>query len=197
MISIKDFTDALCAISEQDFTDQRIVDFLRLNPVDIESLSPYLYFSHERYTRNLICRTPLFELLAICWESGQYSTIHNHHNQKCWMTVAYGVIEIQDFKLVHKDANNSSCHLEPTKHSIIDTTHPSKIDTEESIHRMSNLSSFGSRTVTLHIYSRPFDRCEVYNVKDGSYKLVNLINTSEFSILKLGIPTQKISLSAT
>jgi Cysteine dioxygenase type I len=42
-----------------------------------------MYFSAERYTRNLIQATSLYELIALCWEVGQRSTIHNHRDQRC------------------------------------------------------------------------------------------------------------------
>src|SRR5262249_59831138 len=71
VVTIQEFVKRLAAAPEQEFTQARILDFLRLHPVDPASLDPYLYFSGDHYTRNLIHRTRLFELLAICWDSGQ------------------------------------------------------------------------------------------------------------------------------
>ncbi|HEV2444627.1 MAG TPA: hypothetical protein VGS58_01840, partial [Candidatus Sulfopaludibacter sp.] len=59
-VTIDDFAARLCAIPEAEFTHQAVLDFLRENPVDARTLAPYLYFSAEKYTRNLIRRTPLF-----------------------------------------------------------------------------------------------------------------------------------------
>ena len=68
----------LGAISEESFTHREVLDYLRAHPVDPGTLHPYLYFCGEKYTRNLILCTPLFELIAICWDVGQVSSIHNH-----------------------------------------------------------------------------------------------------------------------
>ena len=57
--------------------------FLAQMPVNAESLAPYLTWDRQHYTRNLIDRTPLYELMAICWEVGQASSVHNHRDQNC------------------------------------------------------------------------------------------------------------------
>jgi hypothetical protein len=57
------------------------------------------------------------------------------------------------------------------------------VDLEEPIHLVANASSFASRAVTLHIYSRPFDECQVYDLKAKRYETVKLTNTSEFGVL--------------
>ena len=45
-------------------------------------------------------------------------------------------------------------------------------------------ASFASRAVTLHIYSKPFDTCEVYDLKARRYQEVALVNTSEYGVVK-------------
>ncbi len=83
MIQIKEFADQLTAIPEKEFTHANVLNFLRRNPVEPASLNPYLYFCKEKdhYTRNLIHKTELFELIAICWDIGQKSPIHNHRDR--------------------------------------------------------------------------------------------------------------------
>src|SRR5438046_9870950 len=93
-MTIQEFTTRLASVPEQDFTHEGILDFLRTHRVDPASLDPYLYFSREHYTRHLIHRTSLFELLAICWESGQKSAIHNHRDPSSWMATASGKVQV-------------------------------------------------------------------------------------------------------
>ncbi|HEV2492454.1 MAG TPA: cysteine dioxygenase family protein [Terriglobia bacterium] len=194
MIPIQEFAAGLAAIPEEQFTHQDVLDYLREHPVDIASLAPYLYFSEEHYTRNLIHRTPLFELIAICWESGQRSAIHNHRDQRCWMAMAYGKVQVQNFRLVRKDAAAGFCELEPSTHFVIDVKSPQEVDPEEPIHQVVNAGSFGCRAVTLHVYSRPFDTCEVYDLKAKHYEDVRLVNTSEFGVLKSEMAVEKVAL---
>src|SRR2546428_826534 len=116
MVPIEEFAAGLASIPEKQFTHQAVLDYMRANRVDVLSLAPYLYFSGEHYTRNLIHRTPLFELIAICWETGQRSAIHNHRDQCCWMAMAYGKVQVQNFRLVRKDAATGFCGLEHSTH---------------------------------------------------------------------------------
>ena len=193
-MTIQDFSEQLAAIPEREFTHENVLAFLRSHRVDVASLAPYLYFSSERYTRHLIHRTGLYELLAICWEVGQKSAIHNHRDQSCWMAMAYGKVQVRNFKLVHKDAARGACELQEDTDFLITLDSPQEVDPEEPIHQVLNLPSFGSRAVTLHIYSKPFDTCEVYDLAAKRYRDVNLVNTSEFGVLKTDLSVEKISL---
>ncbi|HEV3278790.1 MAG TPA: cysteine dioxygenase family protein [Terriglobia bacterium] len=194
MVTIQDFTEGLAAIREPDFTHEGVLDYLRRNPVDLDSLDPYLCFSTDHYTRNLIQKTPLYELLTLCWDPGQKSPIHNHSNQRCWMAIAYGRVQVQNFRVVRRESATHYCELEPTTNFIIDAERPAEVDPEEPIHLVANPSSFGSRAVTLHIYSRPFDTCEVYDFKARRFGEVNLTNTTEFGVLKSDLRVEKAVL---
>jgi cysteine dioxygenase len=194
-LTIDQFAAGLSAISEEEFTHQGVLDYLRANPVDPATLAPYLYFSAEKYTRNLILRTPLFELIAICWEVGQVSAIHNHRGQSCWMAVAYGKVQVQNFRLVRQDETALTCELEPTSRFLIDASTPGQVDPEEPIHLVANPTAFGSRAVTLHIYSLPFDTCEVYDLKAKRYAEIKLVNTSEFGVLKSDLKVDKLTIA--
>lgn len=193
MVTINEFVERLSAIPENEFTDAGVLEFLRRNRVDLASLAPYLYFSCDRYARNLIHRTPLFEMIAICWESGQKSAIHNHRDQRCWMAMAFGRVMVHNFRLVRKDPTTGFCELESSTQFLIDTETPQEVDPAEPIHQVLNLPQFGSRAVTLHIYSRPFDTCEVYDLQARRYGDVALQNTSEFGALRPGVQATKIS----
>ena len=194
MVSIQDFTEGLAAIPEKDFTHQGVLAYLRANRVDASSLSPYLYFSSEHYTRNLILRSPLFDLIAICWDVGQKSAIHNHCDQNCWMATPYGKVLVNNFKLISRDAASGQCELAPSTHFTIEPGSPQEVDPSEPIHQVANPASFRSRAVTLHIYSKPYDTCEVYDLKEKRYSIANLVNTTEYGILKTDVKLEKISL---
>jgi predicted metal-dependent enzyme (double-stranded beta helix superfamily) len=195
MIDIGEFATRLSEIPEEQFTDSAVLEFLRENPVSVASLHPYLYFSSEHYTRNLILHTPLFDLIAICWETGQMSRIHNHTNQRCWMAIAHGRVQVQNYRLVHKDCTTQFCELAPTERYVIDAANPAEVDSEEPIHIVLNPPAFGSRAVTLHIYSRPFDECEVYDLGSKRYETVRLSNTSELGVLTSSLSVERVALA--
>jgi len=57
MTGIQEFAAALRAVPEGEFTDEGVLDHPRRNPVNPQSLERYLYFSSERYARNLVHQT--------------------------------------------------------------------------------------------------------------------------------------------
>jgi len=52
-----------------------------------------------------------------------------------------------------------------------------------------NVAEFNQRAVSIHIYSKPFDICEVYYRDKGAYSDVPLFFTSEFGKLN---PDEKL-----
>jgi cysteine dioxygenase len=142
--------------------------FLRDTPVSADSLAPYLHWDRQHYTRNLIDRTPLYELMAICWEVGQASSVHNHRDQNCWMAVPIGRLLVENFHLVHQDLPGGRCSLEPTNTVEMNISQPCAVDPADPVHRVVNPREFNQRAVSLHVYSRPFDRCVVYSPEQGT-----------------------------
>src|SRR4051812_26864470 len=102
-IPVEKFIEGLDSIAHE-FTVENVFDFMADTPVDADSLAPYMFFSKECYTRNLIYKNDLYEIMAICWEVGQCSRIHNHHEQKCWMSVPVGKLKGQNFTQLEVDA---------------------------------------------------------------------------------------------
>jgi cysteine dioxygenase len=195
MLSVDEFARLLATIPEERFHREGVLDFMRGHKVDPTSLAPYLYFCAEHYTRNLIHRTPLFELIAICWDVGQKSPIHNHCNQECWMAAPVGKVQVHNFKLIRKDDSTGACELEPSKHFMIDPDSPQEVDPSEPIHLVANPASFGARAVTLHVYSKPYDTCEVYDLKAKHCEVVKLVNTTEYGVVtRADMKVEKVAL---
>jgi cysteine dioxygenase len=183
LVHMDQFVTGLCDIPEARFVPGIVYDYLKRHAVDAGSLEPYLYFSENHYTRNLIFKNELFELVAVCWEVGQSSMIHNHHNQNCWMAIPVGRLRVQNFRLLEQDETTRCCRLQPTTAIDIHKLLPAEVDPEEPIHQVLNLSDFNQRAVSLHIYSRPFDRCMVYSMESGEYREIPLHYTSEYGKL--------------
>jgi cysteine dioxygenase len=168
------FTEGLCRISEADFTHERVEDFLKEHRVLLPSLAPYLHYAATHYTRNLIYRCDLFELMAICWDVGQSSRIHNHAGQRCWMAVPIGRLTVQNYDAVKLDAQSGFCEIAEADRVEMDPDHPSRVQDERPIHAVLNLPEYGARATSLHVYSRPYDRCLVYDKQRKSYGEVPL-----------------------
>ena len=70
-VSIEEFVNGLRKLPESDFTGvQGTLEYLRTNPVDADSLEPYLFWDAQHYTRNLVDKTELYEFWPSAGRSG-------------------------------------------------------------------------------------------------------------------------------
>jgi Cysteine dioxygenase type I len=180
-LSIQDFVGELHKFPQPAFDKtQPLLSFLQHNSVLPETLTPYLTWDRQHYTRNLIDKTPLYELIAICWEVGQISSVHNHRDQNCWMSVPIGRLLVENFHLVSQDIEHGKSQLTPTDTVEMNANHPCAVDPADPVHRVVNPKRFGERAVSLHIYSRPFDTCVVYSPEQSTCGVIKLHYTTMF-----------------
>jgi cysteine dioxygenase len=175
---IHEVITGLREISDQDFTCDNVYQFLTDNPVEVDSITRYFYWSPAFYTRNLIYKDGRFEIMAICWEKGQVSRVHNHWDQKCWMTVPVGQLRGQNFAVEAIDEKRGYCKLIETDTFSLSDCLAAKVELEQPIHQILNLAQFDQRAVSIHIYSKPYDRCLSYCRDTDTYKEVQLFYTS-------------------
>lgn len=187
MIKIGQLIDGLRGIRDDDFTCDNVYEFLGSNPVDLGSLEPYSFWSDKFYTRNLIYKDPRFEVMTLCWEKGQVSRVHNHADQKCWMTVVSGKLRGQNFAIEEIDESRGYCKLRETDRFDLSDCLAAKVELEEPIHQILNLAEFGERAVSVHVYSKPFDSCLSYCRDTDTFREVKLCYTSVDGKLANGI----------
>ncbi len=189
VLSIDDWVKQLSAIPKNEFKIPRVFEFTQQKAVRPETLAPYLFYAKSHYTRNLIFKCELFEVMAICWEVGQVSRVHNHRGQNCWMTTPIGRLRVQNFHVESRDAARGTCKLVPTDFYDMDPDQPGVVQPEEPVHQVQNLAEFGQRATSLHIYSYPYSSCEVYLLEKGAYSDVPLSYSSEYGKLS---PNEKL-----
>jgi cysteine dioxygenase len=177
-LTVEDLAHQLDGLPAEEFTPDQVTAYLQEVRVRPDSLQPYVCFNKNRYTRNLIFRCSRFELLAIGWEAGQRSAIHNHAGQQCWMLVPVGKLVNQNFRICDLDEAAGTCHLQPTTCTVIDPEHPLQVDPDEPVHQVINAAA--DRAVSLHIYSLPYNRCLVYSLETGRYGEIALTYTTKF-----------------
>jgi cysteine dioxygenase len=180
-VSIHNLVAELRKFPEAAFDQtEQLRRFLQAAPVDPDSLSPYLTWDRQHYTRNLIDKTPLYELVAICWEVGQASSVHNHRDQNCWMAVPIGRLLVENFHVVHQDIVLGKCTIKAAETVEMNVSQPCAVDPLEPVHRVFNPREFNQRAVSLHVYSRPFDTCVVYSAEQGTCGEIQLHYTTQY-----------------
>lgn len=177
-VHIETLIEGLKEISNAEFQCDNVYQYLAQNPVDVDSIAPYVFWSDKFYTRNLIYKDERFELMAVCWNKGQSSRIHNHADQMCWMTVPIGKLHGQNFRAAEIDETKGYCKLAETDSFDLANCLTAKVELEEPIHQILNLPEFNERAVSIHIYSKPFNKCLSYCRETDRFAEVSLHYTS-------------------
>lgn len=140
------------------FTDA----MLRFHPA-VEDVLSLATWDRRHYTRQLIHGSAQYELLMICYEPEQHTSIHDYDSQMAWIKPVAGLVREERFRagaggtLVLK----GSKLLEPGTLSYMGAGNP--------IHRHGNAGS--SRAITINLYSRPIRRWRVYDRRNGTASL--------------------------
>jgi cysteine dioxygenase len=136
---------------------QAIVDWLGDTPLDAGSLVNYLVFRPERYVRNRLHDGPAYQALVLCWRNGQRSPIHNHRGSHCGVKVLRGVATETQFT---RAANGL---IVPVSSRDLPAGRICA-SVDDDIHQISNLQAGSADLVTLHIYSPPLIRMEMFSL---------------------------------
>ena len=177
-VSIHQLVNGLREIPDSEWDCQPVYEFLGRNPIDVDSIEKFLFWSPSFYTRNLIYKDDRFEMMAICWDRGQVSRVHNHSEQRCWMTVPIGRLKGQNFAVEEIDETRGYCKLRETDAFEMSDCLAAKVELEEPIHQILNLTEYNDRAVSIHVYSKPYDHCISYCRDTDTFKDVKLFYTS-------------------
>lgn len=126
-----------------------------------EDLSEYAHFSDQTYTRNCIMRTQDFELLLLCWNKGQKTSIHSHDGEECWVYLAEGKLREKRFK----ESADSIEKIDDTKMS---QSRLSYMNDHMGYHSLENIAD--DKSMSLHLYVSPIDECKVYDEEQEKFK---------------------------
>ncbi len=185
LIQIDSFIEKLRGFETGIITRDGILDFCSSVQITDSSLDPYIHFDEKFYTRNLIYRDDLFEVMTICWQPGQKTAVHTHNGQLCWMIPQSGNLAVVDYKWMgcdHPENQNVvgiDC-LAGSDHTRVEVVREVQAcaggpvltaDKLQTIHRLYNLSQTRERAISIHIYSRPIDSCVAFDmVKNQCYR---------------------------
>jgi len=137
---------------------QRLVHRLDLSGDLIETRT---CFAADAYTRNLVCRTPSFELLVLCWRPGHESTIHDHCGSLNAITVHRGALTSRIFA----PAPGVPAGSGPVVLDHCDTFKPGGGWTGVDRHGIHQLANTGTEDlVTVHVYAAPLTTLNVYSL---------------------------------
>jgi cysteine dioxygenase len=129
---------------------------------------PYAHGSAAGYTRNLVEATADFELLLLCWGPGQKSPVHDHQGQNCWMACLAGTIDEVQYAFPTGPAS-------PLRRGATRRCRPGDvafIRDQIGLHDVGNVGA--EPAASLHLYSKPFAACRVFDEATGQVSLRQL-----------------------
>jgi cysteine dioxygenase len=138
-------------------------DILDRLVVTAEGVQPYALFSDKRYARNLVHKARQFEIMIMCWEAGQRSSIHDHAGSLGGIRILQG--ELTE-SLFGRAANGMIKSLSSADYTVENT----RVEETALIHQISNLQAENRKTVSVHIYVPPLVRMNVYSLEDPSVR---------------------------
>ena len=151
---------------------QQLDTLLRELDITLEELATFAKFGDKTYARNLICEGEWFELLCICWKSGQRSPIHNHAGSTCGLRILQGVCTETKFEETPSGQIKAVSSHDCGKDTVC-------VSQDSDVHQISNLQKEGDDLMTLHIYSPPLrqmDRFSLYSQERELYVPQNQVN---------------------
>lgn len=174
-ISLDDFVFEMMHLPQKDLKLSALQElFSRLDLKDL-LVNEHIHFCNDSYARNLICRTPRFDMLVLCWKPGNVTTIHDHAGSLNVTRVFSGRLTSRNFEAYErpKPGHILVRQLEELHHGKNDF---SACD-YAGIHQLANTSD--GDLVTVHVYARPLKDITVYDQQSGEAKRVTLRYTLE------------------
>ncbi len=176
LISIDDFITKLRSFEAGLIRRNNVLDFCNSVQISDASLAPYTFFDDHFYTRNLIYRDDLFEVMAICWQPHQRTAVHTHNGQLCWMMTQRGNIKVVDYKWLgcdhpeHQNVVGIDCvagsdHVKLERLREVECCTGGEVVTADKLQTIHQLFNADEPTTSIHIYSRPIDSCVAFDME--------------------------------
>ncbi|XP_050305815.1 cysteine dioxygenase type 1 [Anthonomus grandis grandis] len=166
--SLTDLIRELNVIFEKDNVNVDLVRYVmnsyKSNPVEWKKFAK---FDRFRYTRNLVDDgNGKYNLMLLCWGEGHGSGIHDHANSHCFMKILQGSLEEIRFGWPKQSKGEEEEELKEIGRTRLNLNEVCYINDSLGLHRVENVSSYDT-AISLHLYCPPYDRCSVFNQRNG------------------------------
>jgi len=159
----------------------RMQELLASTLVEPASLDAYVRFEPGRYTRHLVHKSAEVEILVLCWAEGSRAPIHGHEGELCWARVERGTLSFTDYQ----EVSRQPLHVTPMGPASVGG--PGHLDGPTDLHAVENPRDLGRPAVSLHVYARPYDECDIYDLEEGTVRRVRLRYDSVPATLRMPI----------
>ena len=174
-ISLDDFVYEMQHVPVRDLKLPALQDLFSKLDLREMLVNECVHFCKDSYARNLVCRTPRFDMLVLCWKPGHVTTIHDHAGSLNVTRVFQGQLTSRIFE-AYERPKPGSILVRQVDEARLNKSAFSAVDYGE-IHQLANTSN--DDLITVHVYARPLKDITVYEPASGEAKRVTLRYTLE------------------
>lgn len=145
------------------------------NPKDWKKFAK---FDQHRYTRNLVDEgNGKYNLMILCWNENQGSSIHSHSKSHCFLKVLSGIVKEELYEWPQESEEEAEMHKKAEE--VYKENSVTYINDSIGLHRMENVSH-SDKAVTLHLYSPPFRTCKTFDERTGHMAIAQMTFWSKY-----------------
>lgn len=180
--NLKDLIQQLHKVFAQDKINidyvKALMESYKSNPREWKKFAK---FDPHRYTRNLVDEgNGKFNLMILCWNEAQASSIHSHAGSHCFLKVLGGTVKEEMYEwpenllTSHGERGDREVgreeaeEMSPKDELVFQQEQCTYICDDLGLHRVENPSHV-DKAVTLHLYSPPFDECLCFDQRTGRH----------------------------
>jgi predicted metal-dependent enzyme (double-stranded beta helix superfamily) len=128
---------------------------------------PYLEPAPDRYARRLIHRAPdgRYSVLAMVWDVGQGTPLHDHAGTWCVECVYRGKIRVTSFSVHGGDPEKDIVRFEQESVVMAGVGEAGALIPPFEYHKIENPTA--TPAVTIHVYGGEMTFCHVFEPEDG------------------------------
>src|SRR5262245_7430126 len=167
-VTMEAFTDEIGALVLRGFERSDVRRFLTDTRIEPGALAPYVRFAEGRYTRHLVYKSREVEILVLCWSRGSRAPVHGHEGESCWARVERGRLRFTNYV----ETSRTPLRVVPVGGTF--DGGPGYLDGPADLHAVENPTELGADAVSLHVYSKPYDECDIYDLEAGLVRRVQL-----------------------
>src|SRR5262245_1606017 len=165
LLRMDDFVARMRELTQPPVEPAAVQRFLGAHLIQAALPGQYAHFEDGRYTRHLVFKSSAVELLVLCWRRGSQAPIHGHEGELCWARVERGRLRFTSYR----ELSRRPLALAPVGHPL--DGGPGHVDGPADIHAVETV---GEDAVSLHVYVKPYDECDIYDVAQGVVRRVRL-----------------------
>ena len=136
---------------------EQVRSWLENTDATLRDLQTFVRYDENHYRRNLVCAGEWYEILVICWLSGQRSPIHDHAHSTCGIRVMCGTCTETVF-------GHAPCGQVVARFSKDIAAGSVTASQDSDTHQVSNLQEARDNLVTIHVYSPPLRAMKTFSI---------------------------------